>query len=167
MRDGRLLAIHVCRHAGEPLVALDRVPALAGTGLEGDRYATAEGTWTPTGGPQRQLTLIESETLVALQRDEGLTLAPADTRRNLLTSGVALNRLVGAVFRVGEVPLRGVKLCEPCRYLGARTGPGVVRALLHRGGLYAEILADGVLHVGDPIHVGDLAEPEPVPGARA
>lgn len=158
MRDGRLLAIHVCPHAGDPLVALDTVRAVAGTGLEGDRYAVGQGTWTPTGGPQRQVTLIESETLVAIQRDEGLTLTAADTRRNLLTAGVALNHLVGAVFRVGDVPLRGVKLCEPCGYLGARTGPGVVRALFHRGGLFAEILDDGVLHVGDAIHVEEPAE---------
>lgn len=160
MKDGRLLAIHVCRHAGDPLVAVGAVRAVAGTGLEGDRYATGEGTWTPTGGPQRQVTLIESETLLAIRRDEGLTLTAADTRRNLLTTGVDLNRLVGRVFRVGQVPLRGVKLCEPCRYLGTRTGPGVVRALLHRGGLFAEILDDGVLAVGDAIHVDEPAEVE-------
>ena len=167
MSDGRLLAIHVCGHAGDPLVAVDWVRAVAGTGLEGDRYATGDGTWTPTGGPQRQVTLIESETLLAIRRDDGLELDAADTRRNLLTSGVALNHLVGTVFRVGDVVLRGVKLCEPCGYLGARTGPGVVRALFHRGGLNAEILSDGVLHVGDPIEVDDLVPVAHTAGVQA
>jgi MOSC domain-containing protein YiiM len=163
MSDGRLAAIHVCRHAGEPLVPLDDVEAVAGVGLAGDRYASGEGTYSATSGPQRQVTLIESETLTAIRRDEGIELAAADTRRNLVTEGVALSHLVGRVFIVGDVAMRGVRLCEPCGYLGAKTGPGVVRALFHRGGLNAEILCDGVLHVGDPIH----AEEAPLQAAPA
>jgi MOSC domain-containing protein YiiM len=151
--DGRLLAINLCGQAGEDLHPVDRVVARAGIGLDGDRYALARGTYTPTGGLQRQVTLIETETLAAIRRDDGIDLDAATSRRNLLTTGVALNHLVGRVFRIGGVPMRGVKLCEPCGYLQRRTQPGMVRALFHRGGLNAEILEDGVLHVGDPIEV--------------
>ena len=59
--------------------------------------------------------------------------------------------LVGKRFRVGEVVLEGLRLCEPCEHLGSLTRPGVREALLHRGGLRAQVLEGGLIKVGDPI----------------
>src|SRR5438874_415595 len=70
-----------------------------------------------------------------------------DPRRNLLTAGVPLNHLVGKTFRVGEVVLRGIELCEPCGHLEKLTCAGIKRALIHRGGLRAQILRGGELRV--------------------
>ena len=77
--------------------------------------------------------------------------AAVETRRNVVTRGIALNHLVGKRFRVGEVLLQGIRLCEPCDHLESLTRPGVRQALLHRGGLRAQILEGGVIRVGDPI----------------
>jgi MOSC domain-containing protein YiiM len=151
--DGRLVAIYVALAAGAPMEARDRVDALAGAGLRDDRYATGTGTYSRTGRGRRDVTLIEREAVDAVRRDnEGIDVREEQTRRNLVTDGVALNHLVGRTFRVGTVRMRGLRLAEPCEYLEQLTGlVGVRAALVHRGGLRAEILDDGELRVGDEV----------------
>jgi MOSC domain-containing protein YiiM len=95
--------------------------------------------------------LIELESLEAVAREEGLQLAAGDSRRNIVTQGVPLNHLVGREFRVGQVTLRGVRLCEPCQHLAGLTQARVLPALIHRGGLRAEIINEGDIRVGDII----------------
>jgi MOSC domain-containing protein YiiM len=80
---------------------LDQSLAVPGRGLRGDRYWDAPRRSTPASGHASAVTLIEAEALDALEREQGIHLAPADTRRNLLTRGLALNELVGREFRVG------------------------------------------------------------------
>jgi MOSC domain-containing protein YiiM len=153
MFEGRLVAIYTTAEAGTPMESRDSVRAVPGAGLEGDRYATEDGKHSQTPGTGREVTLVEREAIEAVRTD-GTELADHETRRNLLTEGVPLGHLVGRTFRVGDVVLRGVRLAEPCSYLAGLTRPGVSRALVHRGGLRADIVEGGVLRVGDPI-VGD------------
>jgi MOSC domain-containing protein YiiM len=151
--DGQLVAIYVAAAGGAPMEARDRVEAIAGVGLRDDRYATASGTYSNTGRGARDVTLIEREAVDAARtEDDGIDVREDQTRRNLVTEGVALNHLVGRTFRVGTVRMRGLRLAEPCAYLEQLTGLiGVRAALVHRGGLRAEILDDGELRVGDAI----------------
>jgi MOSC domain-containing protein YiiM len=146
----RLLGIYVAAQAADLPQSVERVRALAGRGLEGDRYAAGMGTFSERPG-RRDVTLIESETLEAYQRQSGQKLSAAEARRNLLTQGVRLNELVGREFQVGAVRLRGLRLSEPCTHLMRLTHPGTLRGLVHRGGLVAEVLCDGELAVGDKI----------------
>ncbi len=152
---GRIVGIYLAPAAGAPMRAVDAVQADAGVGLAGDRYATSVGTWSRGARPHpgRQVTLIEVEAIRAVARDYGLTVEPADTRRNLVTCGVALNHLVGREFLVGDVRLRGIKLCEPCRHLEQVSGKPIREPLIHRGGLKAEVLTSGIIHRGDPVAV--------------
>jgi MOSC domain-containing protein YiiM len=158
MWEGAVVSIHVAPSASAPMEMVPRVRAVPGKGLEGDRYFTGVGHYSarPSHGG-REVTLIEMETVDAifagvLNADgerAGIKLTAAETRRNIATSGVPLNHLVDREFWVGEVRLRGTRLCEPCKYLEALTQPGVMSALLHRGGLRAQILTEGVIRVGD------------------
>jgi MOSC domain-containing protein YiiM len=129
---------------GLPSVALEAAQALAGRGVEGDHAF-------PASDPDREITLIEAEALEALVLETHISLEAAQTRRNLLTRGVRLNDLVGKEFLVGEVRLRGIRLCEPCAHLENMTQPGVLAGLLHRGGLRAAIVESGTIRLGDPI----------------
>ncbi len=124
--------------------------AIPGVGLEGDRYALKQGTFFKPE-PDFELTLIELEALEALKRDYEIDLAPGHARRNLVTSGVALNHLVGRDFRIGGVRIRGIRLCEPCSHLQALVGLPVIKGLRHRGGLRAQILSRGTLKAGDEV----------------
>ncbi|HEY3270005.1 MAG TPA: MOSC domain-containing protein [Geothrix sp.] len=149
---GRVESIHITPSAEATMCAMAEVTAIAGVGLEGDRYATRTGTFSAKPKPGRQITLIEAEAIEALERELGLTLAPGETRRNLVTRGVALNHLVGRDFTVGEVRLRGHELCEPRASLARMTAkPQILPGLTHRGGLRAEILEGGAIRVGDPV----------------
>ena len=151
MYPGEVVAIYVTAQAGAPMVAVPEAHAVAGRGLEGDRKFRRDDLPTQKTGPDRELTLIESEAIEAVVRDEDVTLHPSESRRNVVTRGVALNHLVGREFRVGDVRLRGIRLCEPCSHLEKLTRPGVMRGLIHRGGLRAQILTDGVIRVGEPV----------------
>ena len=147
-----VVAIHLAPDGGAPPMAVDAVRAVAGQGLEGDRYFYRIGTFSKKDRPGRQVTLIEAEALEALARDYGIALSPGITRRNLTTAGVALNHLVGRTFRVGEAVLRGIQLCEPCGHMERLSGQeGLKRGLVHRGGLNAEVVTGGSIRVGDPI----------------
>jgi MOSC domain-containing protein YiiM len=95
--------------------------------------------------------LIESETIEAVKQEKNLDIDIATPRRNIVTSGFSVNHLVNRVFRIGEVTLRGIALREPCPHLMEMTSHRLGVALMHRGGLGAEILSDGVIRVGDRI----------------
>ena len=144
MSRGRVEAIFISAEHGELPHAVESVQAIAGKGLEGNRYFDE-------GEAGSQLTLIEAEALEALQAEHGIELDAASSRRNVLTRGVRLNELVGKRFAVGELECRGVELCEPCLHLQRMTQPGVIKGLVHRGGLNAEILVGGVLRPGDAV----------------
>jgi MOSC domain-containing protein YiiM len=155
MFEGRLVAIYTTTEAGKPMQHLDEVRAIEGIGLEGDRYAGEAGEFSGNEGTGRQITLIEREAVAAVNAEGKAEVTEDETRRNLVTEGVPLNHLVGRVFRVGDVVLHGRRLAEPCSYLASLTRPGVSRALVHRGGLRADIVEGGVLRVGDRISPSD------------
>lgn len=145
---GRVVGIFIAADEGAATARVAEVSTVAGCGIEGDRYFNAQG-WADGG---KHLTLIETEALDGLEREYGTTLGRDESRRNIATSGVALNHLVGREFRVGdEVVCRGIRLCEPCGHLEKLTGKKVRKGLVHRGGLRAQIVTGGVIREGDAI----------------
>ena len=149
---GTVERIWVAASAGEPAQARDEVRALPGRGLEGDRHVSGRGTF-PSGPSGSALTLIEAEVCESFAPP----LSPDDHRRNLLTRGIALNRLVGHEFTIGAVRCRGMRLCEPCTVMQRYTGRPILSDLVHRGGLRADILEDGVIAVGDAVQASASA----------
>jgi MOSC domain-containing protein YiiM len=149
MWHGRLLHIHIAAAAAQPMRHLDNARLVAGVGIDGDRYATRKGKYSAKHHTDRQVTLLEAETLEALARDHGIELAPAEHRRNLTTRGVPLNHLVGRYFRVGECVLFGGRLNVPCLYLEELVGKKVFKPLLNRSGLNCRIVVGGVIRVQD------------------
>jgi len=144
MGDGRVEAILIAPEHGERPHPVDSATAVAGKGLEGNRYFD-------TGRPEQELTLIEAEQLERVAAEHGLQIDPAATGRNVVTRGVDLNALVGRRFRVGALECRGIELCEPCRTMESRTAPGAIKALVHRAGLNAAILVGGEIRPGDGV----------------
>lgn len=151
MFEGQVVSIVIAPAEGEPTIQVTETRAEPGKGLEGDRYHTQAGKFSHKENPGREVTLIESEAIEALNRDKKIEFGLGDSRRNLVTRGVPLNHLVGREFSVGEVVLRGIKLCHPCSYLEGLTKPGVKTGLANRGGLNAQIVTGGIVRVGDPI----------------
>jgi MOSC domain-containing protein YiiM len=151
MFEGQVEAIYIGPDTEEPMKSVTRVKAFAGTGLEGDRYFRKEGTFSKKDDPGRAITLIEAEAVEEAAKTYGVDFDVSETRRNIVTRGVPLNHLVDQEFMVGDVRVRGVKLCEPCGHLERLTTKGVREPLIHRGGLRADILSDGAISVGDRV----------------
>ena len=160
MWQGHVVSLHIAPEASAKMETVTEARAVPGRGLEGDRYFKNTGFYSPRashGG--REVTLIEIESVEALDSGVlssngdrlGITLSAADTRRNIATSGVPLNHLVDKEFLVGSVLMRGMRLCEPCKHLDELTQPGVMGGLIHRGGLRARILTEGVIRPGDVV----------------
>ena len=126
--------------SSEVLLPVGSVVAVAGKGLKGDRHFCSDGAL-----PGQALTLIEAEAL------EDVGLSGSQSRRQVVVRGVRLNELIGQRFRVGDVECVGVELCEPCLHLQKLTRRGIIKDLIHRGGLNADILTDGEIRVGDRI----------------
>lgn len=158
MNAGTVEFIYIASAAAAPTHPVNEAHAIPGVGLEGDRYALGQGTFSKPM-PDRELTLIEVEAIEALQRDYHFELAPGEARRNVVTRGVALNHLVGQDFQIGEVKIRGIRLCEPCDHLQRLTGLEVIRGLSHRGGLRAQILTHGTIRVGDRVSLCGAGAP--------
>jgi len=148
-----VLSIHIASAAAAVMSSIGEVQAVAGKGLEGDRYAAKLGTYSKDPGSGRDVTLIEVEAIEALERDYNVKVRAGESRRNIVTQGIFLNHLVDKEFRVGEVVLRGTRLCEPCAHMEKLTVKGALRGLIHRGGLRAEIVKGGTFRVGDSIIV--------------
>jgi len=130
-----------------------------GLGLEGDRYARASGHWSQH--KWEPVTLVSTESLDEVAKRIGRRIDPASVRRNLVTSGVHLEALVGHRFQVGEVLLEGTRPCDPCRYLEGLSGiPGLLDGLVGRGGLRARIVSGGVIRVGDPVEIVETSSTE-------
>ncbi len=137
--------------ASEPMIAHTQIEAIAGKGLAGDRYTLETGFYSD-GQDGRQLTLIEAEDLEQLNAS-GVELSQQESRRNIVTRGVALPPLIGQQFSVGDVLCEGIRMCPPCNHLEDLTRPGPLRGLARSGGIRAHILRGGTIQIGDEIRV--------------
>ena len=153
MTAGRLTEIWLTPTAAAPMRRVPTARLLAGRGLEGDRYALGGGTWAQYPDLEKQLTLIDAADVAAVAAEVGVPLAPGDTRRNLVTTGIALPSLVGRWFAVGDALLFGAKRCPPCTHLERLTGVRLVRAMVHRGGINAGVFAAAEVTEGAVVRV--------------
>jgi MOSC domain-containing protein YiiM len=153
MTTGILRGIWISPTACTPLIRVAEVRAIPGRGLEGDRYFLECGTFTHWPGGGRAISLIAEETLDAIRDEYGIDLSDGRNRRNLVTSGITLTDLQDRTFRIGTAVFRGIRTCPPCRHLEQLTGAGVFDALKDRGGFRADVIEEGILHVGDAIEL--------------
>jgi MOSC domain-containing protein YiiM len=151
MTPGSVLEIWVAPTTAAPMQRLHSVQALYGLGLEGDRYAAGLGTWADWPDLEKQVTLIDRDDVAAAAAETGRNLAPGDTRRNLVTAGIALPELVGEWFTVGEALLFGMKRCPPCTHLERLTGVRLIKPMVHRGGINAAVFAGARIAEGDVV----------------
>ena len=77
-----------------------------------------------------------------------------DFRRNIIISGINLNELINKKIKINEVTLIIHEICQPCKYLQNKLKiPDLVKMLVNKSGVRAEILSSGSLSVGDAIKI--------------
>jgi MOSC domain-containing protein YiiM len=149
---GEVLHIHIAPKSEEGVMSVPEARAVAGRGLEGDRYYEKLGAFSEKGGPGREATIVSGEAVAAFEAEYGVQLGDGGHRRNVTTRGIDVNELVGVDFRIGEAVFRGVRLCEPCDHLQRVTGiESVLPGLVKRGGLRCDVIQDGMIRIGDEI----------------
>jgi MOSC domain-containing protein YiiM len=148
---GVVTGIFTAPESGAASVAHNARRVFAGVGVEGDRYATARGKFSAPGRGGQALTLIAEEAIAAA-RAKGAEIDAASARRNIVTRGIELEPLIGQQFVIGTVTCRATRLAEPCAHLERLTKPGVLRAMVHLGGIRADVLRDGEIRIGDALH---------------
>ena len=153
MQNNSIVGIFITAEKGAEMVAVNDIIAVANQGLIGDRYYSSFSKLSnSTTEPNQEVTLIESESFETLASEHGINLEYSQSRRNIVTREVDLNSLVGKKFKIGEVVLLGMELCEPCRYLSEMTDcPNLVKQWLHKAGLRAHIVKGGHIKVNDSI----------------
>jgi MOSC domain-containing protein YiiM len=155
---GSVVEIWLAGAAAQPMRRVPSVEAVAGLGLAGDRYALGGGTWAQYPDLEKQVTLIDRDEVAAVAAETASDLAPGDTRRNVVTTGVDLPSLVGRWFTVGDALLFGMKRCPPCTHLERLTGIRLVKAMVHRGGINAAVFAGAPIAEGAPVRAVSDAE---------
>jgi MOSC domain-containing protein YiiM len=152
---GKVVGIFIAGEKEQLPVSVNLIEAIAHQGLVGDRYYANSGTFSGAEplGPGREITLIEEESVNVLSEQLHQTVNPAQLRRNVMTRGIRLNDLIGREFMIGNIRLLGVRLCHPCTHLERLSGWDVMTQLKERGGLRADILDNGWLHLGDTVNV--------------
>ena len=144
--------ILIAESPSTPMTRRLEARAVPGQGIVGDRYFLGTGTFSPTPQkPDFEITLIEREKIDKFAQETGLPFTAAHARRNIVTEGVDLNALVGKEFLLGSVCLRGIRLCEPCGHLAKTSFPETLNGLVHKAGLRAQIISEGVIREGDNI----------------
>lgn len=138
--QGIIVGIQRCPGSRRPMQPVNPARLIQDFGLEEDRHARA--------GSERQLLLIEEETLQAMYLRIG------EVRENLTTRGIALTGLEsGCILQIGsEVRLRITKPCLPCSRMD-EIRAGLQRELKGRRGVLARVESGGSISVGDPIRI--------------
>ena len=149
-----VVEIYIAEQAGSPMLEREQIQLERNKGIIGDRYASDCGTFSEklAGLPDKEITLIESEMVAAFNSEQGFDYNPADFRRNLVTEGVRLNELVGKEFSVGDIRLKGIRLCEPCAHLAGVLTKEILPALVHKAGLRVQIIEDGTIRKNDSVY---------------
>lgn len=123
-----------------PIVAVDEVECVAGSGLRGDRFFDYKPAYPG------QITFFAMEVFEGLCEALGVeAVPPSAVRRNAFTRGIDLNELIGKEFEVQGIRFAGVEECRPCYWMDEAVAPGAEDWLKGRGGLRARILGDGLL----------------------
>ena len=149
---GAVERVFVAGAGGEAMRPVGEVLAVAGRGLDGDRYFTRRGYWTDVD--ECQVTLIAAEDLDAVTTSSGVAVQDGQHRRNIVTRGVDLRGLAGRRFRIGDATFAYDRPRPPCRYIESITEPGMTRALAaRRGGICARVVETGVIRPGDRIEL--------------
>ena len=156
---GKVVSIYIAHAAGAQLGTIGVAALKAGQGIDGDRYFQHKGTFSDQleGSVDWEVTFIESEEIRSYNKAQGTEWPDGAFRRNIITRDVRLNELVGQQFSVGASLLEGIRLCEPCAYLGSLLGREIVRGMAHRAGLRARILASGDVRPGDAVAIARAA----------
>ena len=143
---GKIEAINITNISEENTFYVNQAILEKGKGIVNDRY------YENFKEKKEQVTLINLEDIDNFNNEIKQNIDAKDFRRNIIVSGIHLNKLINKKIKINEITLKIHEICQPCKYLQDRLKiPGLVKMLLNKSGVRAEILSSGSLSVGDTI----------------
>jgi MOSC domain-containing protein YiiM len=132
----------------QPITEVDSIEVLANKGIVGDRH------FHDSNDPYNQLSLIESENIDEYNIKFGLNIPYINFRRNVITKGIKLNDLIEKKLKIGNVELKAIELCRPCRHLTEMLDQkNILKEFMRKGGLRCQILTSSKINIGDKIEL--------------
>ena len=142
----KVFEIAITQNFKGKMETVNNINIISGKGIMGDRY------FKENNDKKNQITLIEKENIDYFNKLNNTGIKSVEFRRNIITEEVRLNELVGKVFSLGNVKLKGIDLCRPCKNLQETLKQkNLIKEFLRKGGLRCEIIKDGKISVGDEI----------------
>ncbi len=141
---GKVLSVNISDEKGEKKHNVGKCRLLKDLGLESDAHA---------GFMHRQVSLLAKESIQKI-RDKGLDVGYGDFAENLTTEGIDLPALpVGTQLLVGQnVLLKVSQIGKEC-HTRCNIFFQVGDCVMPREGIFAEVLTEGEVAVGDEILV--------------
>ena len=141
-----VIKLGITKKNSQKIEEVEKINLLLGKGIIGDRH------FHENNNPKNELTLIESENIDYYNKKFNVQIPYINFRRNVVTKGVELNKLVGKQLVVGKIKIKGNDLCRPCKHLQELLNQqDIIKEFLQKGGLRCEILSSGIINVGDTI----------------
>ncbi|MDZ7268912.1 MAG: MOSC domain-containing protein [candidate division KSB1 bacterium] len=139
---GKLERIWIKRARRGPMDPQPAARLVAGRGLVGNANQ----------GGKRQVTIIAAERWAEMMQQLGAQLDPAARRANLMISGLPLQDSRGRLLQIGHCRLRILGETRPCERMDEALS-GLRACMEHHwgGGVFAEVLDDGEIVVGDAV----------------
>ena len=145
---GKIKAINISNLGGENTFYINQAILMKNKGIINDRYY---GNFNKN---YEQVTLIESEKIDDLNNKIRKKIDYKDFRRNIITSGIDLNKTINKKIQINNIILRIHELCQPCRYLQKKLRiKNLVKLLVFKSGVRAEIIRSGEISTYDKIKI--------------
>ena len=144
----KIKAINITNLSGESTIYVNQAILKRNKGIINDRY------YENFKKKYEQVTLIESEKISNFNNNIKSKFNYKDFRRNIITTGINLNKMINKKIQINNVVLKIHQLCQPCRYLQNKLSvDNLVKLLTNKGGVRAEIVQSGIISTFDEIKV--------------
>ena len=144
----KIKAINITNLSGESTIYVNQAILKRNKGIINDRY------YENFKKKYEQVTLIESEKISNFNNNIKSKFNYKDFRRNIITTGIDLNKMINKKIQINNVVLKIHQLCQPCRYLQNKLGvDNLVKLLTNKGGVRAEIVQSGIISTFDEIKI--------------
>jgi len=144
----KIIKIGITELNNKEIVGVNEINLIAGKGVIGDRH------FKDYNDPYNHLSIIESESVDEYNKKFNLDISYLDFRRNIVTKGIMLNDLIEKKLIIGDVKLKVIDLCRPCRHLSEKLEKNnIIKEFLRKGGIRCEILNNGKISTGDQIKI--------------
>jgi len=145
---GKIEAINITNISEDNTFYVNQAILEKGKGIVNDRY------YENFKEKKEQVTLINLEEINNFNSRIKQNIDAKNFRRNIIISGINLSKLINKKIKINEVTLKVHEICQPCKYLQDRLEiPGLIKMLVNKSGVRAEILTSGIISVGDVIKI--------------